>query len=95
LLELQVIPQDVSRRALSHGFAREQDSACDAEDGNNENARLVPSRRMTPYGMATDFPASCSAHNGPLLRKGSALKTIRNYHFHMVGAVTADKPSFL
>jgi hypothetical protein len=95
LLELQVIPQDVSRRALSHSFARKQESACDAKDGNNENATMVPSRRMTLNGMATDFPASCSAHNGPLLRKCSALETIRNYHFHMVGAVTADKPSFL
>jgi hypothetical protein len=80
---------------LRQGFAREQDSACDAEDGNNENATLVPSRRMMPYGMATDFLASCSAHNGPLLRKGSALETIQNYHFQMVGAVTAEKLLFL
>lgn len=95
LLELQVIPQDVSCRALRQGIAREQDSACDAEDGNNENATLVPSRRMMPYGMATDFLASCSAHNGPLLRKGSALQKIQNYHFQMVGAVTAEKLLFL
>jgi hypothetical protein len=50
---------------------------------------------MMPYGMATDFLASCSAHNGPLLRKGSALETIQNYHFQMVGAVTAEKLLFL
>jgi hypothetical protein len=95
LLELQVIPQDISRRALSQGFAREQQGACGAEHHNNENATIVPSRRMTLYGMATDFLASCSAHNGPLLRKCSALKTIQNYHFTMVGSVTAEKLSFL
>jgi hypothetical protein len=90
-----VIPQDVSRRALSHGLARKQESACDAEDGDNENATMVPSRRTPLNGMATDFPASCSAHNGPLLRKSSALRRIRNHHFHVVGAVTAEKLSFL
>jgi hypothetical protein len=71
LLELQVIPQNVSRRALSHGFARKQESACDAEGGNNEHATMVPSRRTPLNGMATDFPASCAAHNGPLLRKSA------------------------
>ena len=93
LLELQLIPQDVSRRALSHGFARKQESACDAEGGNNEHATMVPSRRTPLNGMATDFPASCSAHNGPLLCKSSAIRRIRNHHFHVVGAVTAEKGS--
>ncbi|WP_256806221.1 hypothetical protein [Bradyrhizobium sp. Bra64] len=91
MLEHQVIPQDISRRALSQGFAREQERACGAEHHNNESATMVPSRRMTPHGIATDFLASRSAHNGPLLRACSALKTILNDQFTMVGSVDSGK----
>src|SRR5882757_6182168 len=40
---------------------------------------MAPSWRMTLDGMATDFLASCAAHNGPLLRKCSANKIRLQY----------------
>jgi hypothetical protein len=41
---------------------------------------------MPLYGMATDFLASCSAHNGPLLRKCSAKKFRLSLHYGRAGS---------
>src|SRR5258708_36954952 len=55
--------QDISRRALSAGFAREQDDARGAEHRNKESTATVPSYRTMRYGAATDFLASSSVHS--------------------------------
>jgi hypothetical protein len=57
-----VILQDISRRALSAGFVREQDNERGAEHRNKESAATVPSCRTIWYGEATGFLASSSVH---------------------------------
>jgi len=84
LLERQVVPQDISRGALSAGVPREQDHASAAKQRNQEGAAAVRSYRTMRYGVATDFLTSSSVHRNlscarePLLRTlWRALKTIR------------------
>src|ERR1700731_305905 len=54
--------QDISRRALSAGFVREQDDERGAEHRNKESTATVPTCRTMRYGEATDFLANSSVH---------------------------------
>jgi hypothetical protein len=75
--ERQVVPQNISRRALSAGFAREQDDARGTEHRNKESTATVPSCRTMRYGAATDFRASSSVHGNLSCACYGALNTIR------------------
>jgi hypothetical protein len=72
-----VVPQNISRRALSAGFAREQDDASGTEHRNEEGAATVPCCRTMRYGAATDFLASNSVHGNLSCACHGALNTIR------------------
>ena len=72
-----MILQDISRRALSAGLAREQDDARGAEHRNKESTATVPSCRTMRYGAATDFLASSSVHGNLSCACYGALNTIR------------------
>src|SRR5882724_1171281 len=58
-----MVPQDISRRALSAGVACEQDDASAAKRRNKEGAATVPCCRTIPYGVATGFLTSSSVHS--------------------------------
>src|SRR6185295_9348182 len=54
LLEHQAVLQDISRRALGRGFAREQDDARGAEHRSKVSTAAVPSDRTMRYGVVID-----------------------------------------
>jgi hypothetical protein len=80
-----LVLQDISRRALTSGFAREQEDARGAERRYDEDSATVPSKRMIQYGLATDFLASSSGHNGLSSAATARLEYNQTITFSMTG----------
>jgi hypothetical protein len=87
--ERQVILQDISRRALRAGFAREQDDERGAEHRNKRRSATVPSRRTIWYGVATDFLASSSVHGNLSCARNGARSIQSDNCFNMVAPRSA------
>jgi hypothetical protein len=80
-----MILQDISRRALSAGFVREQDDERGAEHHNKEGTATVPCCRTMRYGVATNFLASSSVHGNLSCARDGACSIQSNNCFSMAG----------
>ena len=90
-----MILQNISRRALSAGFVREQDDECSAEHRNEESTATVPSCRTMRYGVATDFLASSSVHDNLSCACYGACSIQSDNCFSMVGLPVRSRVSLL
>ena len=79
-----MVLQDVSRRTLSTGFAREEDDTRGAEH-RNETTAILSSFRTMPNGVVTAFLASSSIH-GDLLEHVVRAPTQSDNSFGMIRA---------
>ena len=81
-LERQAVLQDVSRRALSTGFAREREDARGAERRNKERTAALSPHRTMRYGVVTAFLAISPVHgNLPAhaIARANAIRQLLQY----------------
>jgi hypothetical protein len=91
-----VILQDISRRALSAGFAREQkNDECGAEHRDKQSTATVPSCRTMRYGVTTGFRVSSSIHGNLSCACDGACSIQSDNCFSMVGLPVRCRVSLL
>jgi hypothetical protein len=76
-LERQLVPQHISRRALSAGFAGEQDDARGAEHRNKMDTTTVPSNRTMRYDIFAGLCCAFRRFDGVAARPGPASRSRR------------------
>jgi hypothetical protein len=88
-----VVLQDVSRRTLSVGFAREEGNARGAEHRNKESTPTLAPHRTMRYGVVTAFLASSSVHSDLLAHIIARANAIRQFlQYGPRGWFAAGKP---